>query len=107
MITITCESNYALGLLQNSTRLYEWGSAPSLEELRFDGPGELYEASPDILHSVARIYYLMLENNTASTAVNRRKNVTINFVASDSTDHSRRLRDGAKLAATLMYDTIR
>jgi hypothetical protein len=105
IITIACESNYALGLLQNSTRLYEWGSAASIEELRFDGPGELYEANPDILYAVARIYYLLLQKSAVTT--DHDKNVTIQFIASDTTDNARRVRDGAKLAATLMYDTVR
>ena len=106
IIKIACESNYVLNLLHNSTRLYEWGKAESIDAFRFDGPGELYEANPDILYSIARLYFLLQEWCDVSD-VEHRKNVTIDFISSDTSDHSKRLRDGAKLAATLMYETVR
>jgi mTERF len=104
-ITIACESNYALNLLHNTTRLYEWGTAGSREEFCFIGPGALHKANPDILYPLARSYYALVEQVAESSG--ERKKVSISFVSSDSSDFSRRLRDGAKLAATLMYESIR
>ena len=85
-ITIACESNYALNLLLNSTRLFGWGSAASIEELQFNGPGELYEANPDILYTIARtrsMLFFSLDRGAATTT-DHHKNVTINFIASDN-----------------------
>jgi len=92
-------------LLHNSTRLYEWGKAASRDEFRFTGPGAYHKANPDILYPLARSYCTLVEQ--VAVASEERKNITISFVSSDSSDYSRRLRDGAKLAATLMYDSIR
>ena len=50
------------------------------------------------------MYYLLLDRSAATTT-DHHKNVTIDFVVSDNSDNSRRLRDGTKLAATLMCDT--
>jgi hypothetical protein len=105
IITIACDSNYALKLLQNVTRLCEAGSAKSVDDFQFDGPIRLHEANPDILYSIARLCYLLLEQSTSND--DGRANLSITFIATDVSDSARRLRDGAKLAATLMYDTVR
>jgi hypothetical protein len=96
-ITIVCESNYVLDLLHNTSQLMEWGSAESSADFVYTGPGLLHKANPDILYPLARKVFHLHNKHKA----------TVQFVASETCERSLRLREGAKLAAVRMYDSIR
>lgn len=105
IVTIICESNYVLGLLQNSTQVMEWGCVETKSDILYNGPGSVCMANTDILYPLSRAYCQMKDNTTMQDT--KKKNVTILLVALDTDSNARRLRDGAKLAAKLMYDTVR
>jgi mTERF len=96
-ITIVCESNYVLDLLQNTSQLMEWGSAESIADFVYTGPGLLHKANPDILYPLARKVLHLHDKHRAF----------VQFTGSDMCERSLRLREGAKFAAIRMYDSIR
>lgn len=107
VISIVSDSNYVLELLHNSSQIMEWGRAETRGDFVFTGPVELHMANPDILYPLARTYYRLVEQDRMLPIKMKSKNVTVHFLPADTSDSARRLQDGAKLAAKLMYDSVR
>jgi hypothetical protein len=108
VITVVSDSNYAVELLQNSSEVLQWGSAPTREKFVYTGPSELHKANPDILYPLSRTFYHLVEQDDDKSAALRRRNVTIHFVRAERSDPNfRRLSDGATMAAKLMYESVR
>jgi len=103
-ISIVTDSGYVFGLLQNTTQVLEWGLAETKDDFlsswdKHPQSCELHQANPDILYPLSRLCYQMVEKSN--------KVVSLRFLSGNLDDNARRLRDGARLAAKLMYDSTR
>lgn len=75
--------------------LLEWGAIETRDQIKFEGPGPIYQLNPDILFPLAKTYTQMLQGNSSNalSAISFRK------------ERYKRLDEGAQLAARLMYDS--
>jgi hypothetical protein len=104
-VTIVTESSYVIGLLNNSTLISDWGCAMSSNELDCTGLGSRHEANPDILYPLSISFnHLRKQRNVP---IEKRRDVIVTFKHAVLDENFRRVRDGAQLAAQLMYDSVR
>jgi mTERF len=125
-IEIITDSNYCLGWLENTTRLYQWGSAPSKDDFCDQWttmstaatptpapreqqqqqhpiqrlPPPLHQANPDILYPLAKTFYVWMNEDNDSSSDHT---VRVKF----RKENNRRLGEAAQLASQLMYDTAK
>ena len=107
-IYIHTDSNYAVGLLQNSTKVLDWGRQPTQQGFALSWGNDsqscdLYQANPDILYPLCRSYLQLIEQNASK----RGNELSVQFLSGNSDDNTNRLRDAARLAAKLMHESIR
>ena len=101
--TVSVESNYALHLLSNTTALLEWGSLPSVRDLRqaLDGPQGW--ANEDLLFPVSLMYRRILQFRQTGA----KTRVRFLHAAEGSEDvKEERIRSLARVAAQWRYSSV-
>ena len=78
-IEIVTDSNYVYELLKNTTRVQEWGNVTNFKDFQYTGHGPKWFANTDILYSLSRAYYNMVDQQGALATAGY-GNVTIGFV---------------------------
>lgn len=78
-INIAMDSGYVYGLLKDTERLWEWGSALTQEEFVYTGEGSKWFANTDILFSLSRAYYKLVDPQGVISNL-LQANITVNFV---------------------------
>lgn len=78
-INITTDSGYVYGLLKDTDRVWEWGSALTQEEFVYNGEGSKWFANTDILFSLSRAYYKLVDPQGVMSSL-LEANITVNFV---------------------------
>lgn len=96
-VVVVTDSHYVLDLLQNGTKVVEWGKAESAAAFQYDGPLQRFQANVDILYPLARTWYNLAK-----------KNCTVSFAFSlEYPDISfANLAEGARLAAKHMFEQV-
>jgi len=85
-IEICSDSGYACNLLRDHNAVLRWGSAPTLEDFRFDGNYPQHLANRDLLYPLAKTMYRIVNSDIADKRGAKLclgRNITIAFRHND------------------------